>query len=118
MSWQSGYLEGEHASHITREGLTIFPRIEALLATPTSHTPPPRTRVSSGVVSLDAMFGGGIPAATVTALVGPSGAGKTTLGLQSSGTPFPFPPDHRAVIVKGRLPGFGNETACLVPSEL
>ena len=27
------------------------------------------------------MFGGGIPAATMTALVGPSGAGKTTLGL-------------------------------------
>ena len=78
----SGYLEGEHAFRITREGLTVFPRIEALLATPTSRTPPPRTRVSSGVASLDAMFGGGIPAATVTALVGPSGAGKTTLGLQ------------------------------------
>jgi circadian clock protein KaiC len=78
----SGYLEGEHAFRITREGLTVFPRIEALLATPTSRTSPPRTRVSSGIASLDAMFGGGIPAATVTALVGPSGAGKTTLGLQ------------------------------------
>jgi ABC-type hemin transport system ATPase subunit len=28
------------------------------------------------------MLGGGLPAATMTALVGPSGAGKTTLGLQ------------------------------------
>jgi circadian clock protein KaiC len=37
--------------------------------------------VSSGIASLDAMFGGGIPAASMTALVGPSGAGKTTLGL-------------------------------------
>src|SRR5439155_16186473 len=68
--------------HITREGLTVFPRIEALLAMPTSRTTLPPTRVSTGVASLDAMFGGGIPAATVTALVGPSGAGKTTLGLQ------------------------------------
>jgi circadian clock protein KaiC len=46
--------------------------------------------VSSGVASLDAIFGRGISAATMTALVGPSGAGKTTLGLQflsaSSGT--------------------------------
>jgi circadian clock protein KaiC len=86
----SGYLEGEHAFRITREGLTIFPRIEALLALPTPRTPPPRARVSSGVASLDAIFGRGIPAATMTALVGPSGAGKTTLGLQflsaSSGT--------------------------------
>jgi circadian clock protein KaiC len=76
----SGFLEGEHAFRISRDGVTVFPRIEALLATPTRRDPPP-TRVSSGVTSLDAMFGGGIPAASVTALVGPSGAGKTTLGL-------------------------------------
>ncbi len=78
----SGFLEGEHAFRITRDGVTVFPRIEALLATPTRRDPPPTTRVSAGVASLDAMFGGGIPAATVTALVGPSGAGKTTFGLQ------------------------------------
>jgi len=78
----SGFLEGEHAFRITRDGITVFPRIEALLATPTRRDPPPTTRVLAGVAALDAMFGGGIPAATVTALVGPSGAGKTTLGLQ------------------------------------
>jgi circadian clock protein KaiC len=78
----SGFLEGEHAYHITREGVAVFPRIEALLAMPTHREPAPRTRVSSGIASFDAMLGGGIPAATMTALVGPSGAGKTTLGLQ------------------------------------
>ena len=78
----SEFLEGEHAFRITRDGVTVFPRIEALLATPTRSDPPPPTRLSSGVPSLDAIFGGGIPAATVTALVGPSGAGKTTLALQ------------------------------------
>jgi len=78
----SGYLEGEHAFRITLEGLTVFPRIEALLATPTPPTPRPGHRVSSGIASLDAMFGRGIPAATMTALVGQSGTGKTTIGLQ------------------------------------
>ena len=78
----SGYLEGEHAFRITREGLMVFPRIEALLATPALLTPRPGHRVSSGIASLDAMFGRGIPAATMTALVGQSGAGKTTIGLQ------------------------------------
>ena len=77
----SGFLEGEHAFHITRDGLTVFPRIEALFARPSRHEPPPRARLSSGVASLDAMFGEGLPAATMTALVGPSGAGKTTIGL-------------------------------------
>jgi circadian clock protein KaiC len=78
----SAFLEGEHAFRITRDGVTVFPRIEALFATPTRRDPPPPTRVSSGIASLDAMFGGGIPAASMTALIGPSGAGKTTLGLQ------------------------------------
>jgi circadian clock protein KaiC len=77
----SNFLEGEHAFHITPEGVAIFPRTEALLALPTLRAAPPHTRVSSGVASLDTMLGGGIPAATMTALVGPSGAGKTTLCL-------------------------------------
>ena len=78
----TGFLEGEHAFHITTNGLTVFPRIEALFARPSRLDPSPRARLSTGVASLDAMFGGGgLPAATMTALVGPSGAGKTTLGL-------------------------------------
>jgi circadian clock protein KaiC len=77
----SDFLEGEHAFRITREGVSVFPRTEALLATPTLRGPPPRTRVSSGIASLDAVFQGGIPEATMAAVVGPSGSGKTTLGL-------------------------------------
>ena len=78
----SGFLEGEHAYRITRDGLTVFPRIEALFAMPTRRAPPARRACRSGIASLDAMLGGGLPAATMTAVVGPSGAGKTTLGLQ------------------------------------
>lgn len=77
----TGFLEGEHAFRITGDGFKVFPRTEALLAMPTHRTPPPRTRVSSGVATLDVMFNGGIPEATMAGVVGPSGAGKTTLGL-------------------------------------
>ena len=38
--------------------------------------------VPSGVDRLDAMLGGGLPAASTTMVMGPSGVGKTTLGLQ------------------------------------
>ncbi|MFC7556412.1 RAD55 family ATPase [Pseudoroseomonas wenyumeiae] len=78
----SDFLEGDHAYRISRDGITVFPRTEALLAMPTLRGPPPRARLSSGIVSLDAVFHGGIPEATMTAVVGPSGSGKTTLGLQ------------------------------------
>jgi circadian clock protein KaiC len=78
----TGFLEGENPFRITREGLKIFPRIEALLSTPTRRDAPPPTRVSSGVPSLDAILRGGVPSAAVTSVLGPSGAGKTTLGLQ------------------------------------
>ena len=78
----TAFLEGEHPFRITSDGLTVFPRIEALFAKPSRTDPASRARLSSGVVSLDAMLGGGgFPAATMTALVGASGAGKTTLGL-------------------------------------
>ena len=36
----SSFLEGEHAFRITREGVTVFPRTEALLATPDAPRPP------------------------------------------------------------------------------
>jgi circadian clock protein KaiC len=78
----SGFLEGEHAYRINRDGLTVFPRIEAQLGMPSTRAPPRPTRVRSGIASLDMMLQGGLPAATMGAVVGPSGAGKTTLGLQ------------------------------------
>jgi circadian clock protein KaiC len=77
----TGYLEGEHAFRITRDGLIVFPRIEAEFATPTRRESPSQTRMSSGIASFDAMLQGGLPSATMAALAGPSGAGKTTLGL-------------------------------------
>ncbi len=78
----SGFLEGEHAYRISRNGLTVFPRIEAQFRMPPRRSPPPQARLSTGIASLDLMLQGGLPLATIGAVVGPSGAGKTILGLQ------------------------------------
>ena len=75
-------LRGRHAFRITGDGLVVYPRIEALLARPSRLEPNATEVLPSGVDRLDAMLGGGIPATSTTMLMGPSGVGKTTLGLQ------------------------------------
>jgi circadian clock protein KaiC len=75
----SSYLQGAHAFRITPDGLEVYPR----LVTP--PFPPDyvwsRERTSSGVPELDAMLSGGLWRGSSTLVAGPSGAGKTTLGL-------------------------------------
>ena len=78
----SSYLRGRHAFRITGSGLVVYPRIEALLARPSRLEPGGMKTVPSGVDRLDAMLGGGLPEASITMVMGPSGVGKTTLGLQ------------------------------------
>ncbi len=78
----TSYLRGRHAFRITGDGLVVYPRIEALLARPSRLEPEAGGTVPSGVDRLDAMVGGGVPAASTTMVMGPSGVGKTTLGLQ------------------------------------
>ncbi len=78
----SGFLAGRHALKITGDGIIVHPRIEALLARPSRPDPGTSGRVSSGVDQLDAMLDGGLPGSSTTMVMGPSGTGKTTLGLQ------------------------------------
>lgn len=77
----SGALSGLHQYTITQTGMSVFPRLEALLAHPSMLDAAPPERLPSGVDGLDELIGGGIPAASVTLAMGPSGTGKTTLGL-------------------------------------
>jgi len=71
---------GLHKFEITDAGVTVYPRIEALPAIANAPALAPG-RVGTGVAGLDDMLGGGPPAGTVTLLAGPTGSGKTTLGL-------------------------------------
>jgi circadian clock protein KaiC len=76
----SSYLEGAHAFRITGSGLDIYPRLVSPRI-PEDYEPADE-RLSTGVPGLDKMLGGGIWRGTTTLLAGPSGAGKTTIGLQ------------------------------------
>jgi len=77
----SDYLPGRHPFRITSDGLVVYPRVETAFRVTTHPDKAQLGRVSTGVEDLDAMLGGGMPAATVTGVLGPSGIGKTTLGL-------------------------------------
>jgi circadian clock protein KaiC len=73
-------LEGLHKFEIDRRGVTVYPRIETLYADEEDRTPTSE-RIGSGLAKLDELMGGGIPQGSVTLVMGPTGSGKTTLGL-------------------------------------
>ena len=75
----SGYREGHHAFRITERGLEIYPR----LVTPrVGDYTPTLERVNTGIDGLDEPMGGGVWRGSTTLLVGPTGSGKSTIGLQ------------------------------------
>jgi circadian clock protein KaiC len=76
----SSYLQGVHSYNINQDGVTVYPRLETLVSN--NDVDGDLHRVSSGNSRLDEMLGGGLPARSSTMLIGPSGTGKTTLGLQ------------------------------------
>ena len=74
----SGFQSGDHAIKIDGKGVRIFPRLQpnkydrAFISDP----------ISSGIDELDEMLHGGIEKGTISMLTGPTGAGKTNLGIQ------------------------------------
>lgn len=71
---------GLHTFRITDGGLQTFPRTFGLTAEST-HVKGKR-RLSTGISQLDEIMGGGIPEGDSLLVAGPSGAGKTVLGMQ------------------------------------
>ncbi|MES1157768.1 MAG: ATPase domain-containing protein [Haliangium ochraceum] len=69
---------GYHEFCIARGGLQVFPRLVAAEhAAFGEHTVLP-----SGVSALDTLLGGGVDRGTATLIMGPAGAGKSSLALQ------------------------------------
>lgn len=75
------HLRGGHMFEITSRGIAVHPRIEALYGSPSIEDSCGNVSVSTGIAQLDKMLGGGFKCGTTTLVLGPSGAGKTTLGL-------------------------------------
>jgi circadian clock protein KaiC len=78
----SWFMGGKHSYRISAAGVSVFPRIEALLETPSVWDSADGPMVSTGIAGVDGMFGGGVDTHSVTVVLGPSGSGKTTAGLQ------------------------------------
>lgn len=69
---------GHHSVTITDEGMFVWPRLDPSRY----HREGTIEAFSSGVPELDSLLGGGVATGTITFLSGPTGVGKTTLGLQ------------------------------------
>ena len=75
----SDFADGEHTYRITASGLEVFPRLADRLDR--SHYSLSAERVSTGVAALDELLGDGYWPGASTLVCGPSGVGKTLMGL-------------------------------------
>ena len=75
----SGFLAGNHAVHLSSRGIEAFHRFITPAAPPDYR--PVIERLKSGISHLDDMIATGWLRGTATLVAGPSGAGKTSLGL-------------------------------------
>jgi circadian clock protein KaiC len=75
----SASMPGMHAFNISSEGLVLFPRLLTPEVSPvyTSNT----ERVNTGIMGLDDMIEKGFWGGSTTLMAGPTGSGKTIIGL-------------------------------------
>jgi len=77
---------GRHTVEISNAGVHVIPRFETRSSGLIGEDPAgPNERLALGIPALDEMLRGGLPARSMTMLLGPTGVGKTTLGLQFLG---------------------------------
>lgn len=75
------HLEGRHNMQIRDEGITVFSRLEASTAAALPVAGKSRKKLPFRVPRLDAMLRGGLASGSISAVFGPTGSGKTILGL-------------------------------------
>ncbi|NMG21509.1 ATPase domain-containing protein [Brasilonema bromeliae] len=74
----SDFQNGNHAIRLTSTGMQLFPRLIPQIYGQAFTT----EVISSGIPEIDELLHGGIERSTITIISGPSGVGKSTLGLQ------------------------------------
>ncbi|GAC1407881.1 MAG: ATPase domain-containing protein [Candidatus Velthaea sp.] len=74
----SNFRTGTHTLQLDEAGATLYPR----LVPERHHEDFSADALSTGLPAFDQMLGGGIERGTVSLFTGPSGVGKTTLGVQ------------------------------------
>ena len=75
----SGYLSGQHSYRISAAGLSVFPRLADTIDS--SSYDLGEDRLSTGLDALDEMLTDGYWRGSSTLCAGPSGIGKTLMGL-------------------------------------
>ena len=73
------HVPGRHTFQIGSGGIQVFPRIETLI--PAKMTPVSGS-IRTGIPGLDELMTGGMKQGDATLVMGPSGVGKTTLGMR------------------------------------
>ncbi|WP_346289700.1 ATPase domain-containing protein [Sphaerothrix gracilis] len=74
----SDFADGKHSLRLTSSGMAVFPQLRPV----TFQRKFQPDVISSGVPELDELMHGGIERGAITIITGPTGVGKTTLGLQ------------------------------------
>ncbi len=77
----SGFVSGKHIFVVGDDGITVYPRTEAVLATPSQPAIASHAQLALDIEGLDAMLQGGVYEGSTTMLLGTSGSGKTIMGL-------------------------------------
>lgn len=76
------HMPGLHTFRMSNAGIQVFPRIPEQQGDRRPGRPRDGERLATGVPGLDVLMGGGIPTGDAVMIVGPTGSGKTTVGMQ------------------------------------